>query len=255
MITPILERLLLEQKAIYKTHNHGVGGVGTIFNPDNRTIIVTDITYHPFIDGDSSFSNTPQGLNGFLLNSRFIHTLKLQAKENICNWTFKDNFKLTNIREAGIGIDGKITDLIIVTPDAPVKHDCFFIANEDIHINIKALDGIIAHNDSPMEPQSKEEKVPLGYGTVNDLQNLTTVKLAVLEDDFSNQFSYFPAGDRDVINYALPFPKMTQFNMLYKLKVPVLAYQKSGVNSFPVITFGYVELNSKYKISDIIPKH
>lgn len=244
MITPILEKLLLEQKAVYKTHNHGLGGVGTIFNPDNRTMIITDITYHPFIDGAISFLNTSIDLQQFLQDSRFIHTLKLQAKENILNYTFKDNFKLQEIDKR-----------FYVIPDAPVKLDCFFIANEDVHINIKSVDfdTVIPNFVNSVSPPSNEENIPLGYGTSNNPSNLTTVLNSSFTDDFSNIYNYFPVGNRDALALATATAKLTEFIALYKLSQG--GGFRKGTNNFPIITFGYVMLNSKYKISDIIPKH
>ena len=245
MITPILERLILENKAEYKTHNHGIGGVGTIPNPNNRTIVVTDIIYFPFVHnggGVNTFPNTAAAFNAFLANGQLIHTLKMQAKQKVCKYTFRDEYNLKTVE-----------DSLYVLPSAPVKVDCYFMAFEDIHINLKSFNiGQIFTDVSKCSSSSKEEQVPLGYGTENDVNASITVKLVTQTDDFGNILNYCPVGKRDSSATLSPENKILDFVGLNAINAAVNA--DANYAGWPVIQFGYVELYDKYHIESTLRK-
>jgi hypothetical protein len=239
MITPILERLILEGKAVFKTHNHGASGVGTIPNPNGSTIIVTDIIYSPFIDTNQ----INVSINEVFAQSAVLHTLKLQAKQKIANWTFKDSFKIN------VNADGEY----FTTPEPPTVLNTFFVATDDIQINIKAFKTASQFETviDFVPDETNEIKYPLGYGVTQDLKKLLAVKIFREQDAFSNFVNISPLGNR--------YP--SYFNGLQNEKHDFTANNNlnlnevvpnTGYNTFPIITFQYVELLEKYTVTDIL---
>ncbi len=241
MITPFLEKLILERRAVVKTHNHGVGGVGTIPNPNNRTIVVTDILYHPFIDNNEVIGGNK--LKDLFTNysAGVMHTLKLESKQNNISWTLRDNFKLF---ETG--------GQIFVMPAEPVKIDTFFIAHEDVNVDIMRFRPIKdwGINFGPLQPSSKESPYPSGYGDTSNAQFLISAIFTQFTDEFGNFVFMSPLGKRAGTSISTP---NVQHNFVASHALQLPANRENyNYTDFPLITFQYVEILEKYSVGSLI---
>ncbi len=243
MITPLLEKLILERKAVFKTFNHGASGVGTLPNPNNRTIIITKIIYHPFLDYNDNIANYPTFANFIANYSHFIHTLRLVSKENVADWTFRDSFNL--IRDNGE---------MFLTPAEPVIIDTYFTANENVQISIFGFTNIqdLLPTIDGCPIKSVQPTYPQGYGVDGDPVFLTSIQ--VLKSDNQNGVTeyYYPLGKKSGINIA----NEARFNFAANERIAQLdggSFDRDFLK-FPMITFQYVELLDKYSASSITKK-
>lgn len=244
MITPELERLILQRKAVFKTHNHGVSGVGTIPNPNNRTIIVTGFIYQPFVDYPDNISAADLKI---FQEGKFIHTLRLSAKENNANWTFRDTFKTNQISSTAY----------MILPEKPIQVDTFFVANENINIDIFGFNTVQDWDTSSQvfcPVDSDEEILPSGYGKITDAvgeraQNIQSFDTA----QSGNIQTIVPLGPRAKAYSQIPNVKF-DFTGDVPLIMPTFNVDKFAIDyvCFPIVTFQYVELLEKYTVGNIM---
>jgi len=253
-MTPALENLILNNKAVYKTLNIGTSGVGTLPNPNSRTIIVTDIIYHSFCDNMNvcdptgyTWDNLSDGTMAKFLG--VLHTLRLKAKNDIA-YTFRESFR---------PVYNPATDRIKLFPGEPMVIKTYFVANETIKIDIKRNNNINQWQfDSQYCPdESNEEEFPLGYGRISSsyrrraIQRVRYYPSVLPNPTALDETMYIPMGVRNPGLYNNSLRTESDFRMRYALVEPQTAPTAGNYNNFPVVTLGYVEITDKYKTNQL----
>lgn len=239
MLSPLLEQLVLSNQATVKTHNHGVGGVGTILVPKGKQIIITQIIWNPFVDVKNQFNSDKVFTSGSLL-----HTLKLRNKGNKYSYTFRDSFDYY-IKQQTVGnrLDS------YVAPKQPVIINTylpFLEGNVDIDImkfenfrNWQVLPSVL--------PESTIEPIPgEGYGTIATAPDFYFM---------SNMVRYrfgapFPEGYYPPTAERLGFTTnqfTNEFEADKAIEMPsIVDNNDTDVDMFPIVTFTYVEINARF---------
>lgn len=253
MLTPMLEKLVLSGQAEIKTHNHGVGGVGTIVVPPGKQIVITQILWHPFVDTRNS---EDQERDVFFNSGAFVHTLKLRNKGKKYAFTFRDTFRC-----AVFGNFNGRGPKTVFYPEAATVIDTYLPSTEgnfDFDImrfndfrNWGVYSAVLPA--TTLEPQPQE-----GYGTLattynfNEVQNVnyygfvtppwnppSYVPPTTNRVGFSNALANEFEADQPLI------PPPNQFGF-----PPEGAPKDSDISMFPVVTFTYVLLNNRYVPGD-----
>lgn len=239
MLSPLLEQLVLSNQATLKTHNHGVGGVGTILVPKGKQIIITQIIWNPFIDVKNLVNNK----DVFQQSGAFLHTLKLRNKGNKYAYTFRDSFDYPIKIEGGTIFDN------FVIPKQPVIINTylpFIEGNVDIDImkfenfkNWQVLPSVLP--ESTIEPKPGE-----GYGTIATAPDFYFMSNLV-RYRFGAPFpeGYYPPTAERIGFTTNQFTN--EFEADKSITMPsIVDNPNTDVCMFPIVTFTYVEINARY---------
>ena len=248
MLTPLLEKMVLEGKASVKTHNHGVGGVGSIQVPLGKTIVIVQIIWHPFVDVRNT-ANSQRWVNE---SGSFLHTLKLRNKQNKYAFTFRDTFRNAVFLESGT--------TLFYPESAKIINTFLRFTEGSVDIDIMKFNNFSAWGVySNYLPASTVEPIQ-GEGYGNITTSASTAAKTVLTTNFFGfvQPPWFPT-----IYYPPTAPRAgtstlggqtNEFEGTLPLTYPTNQFaippepqpQDSDVSMFPVCTFTYVEINDRY---------
>src|SRR4051812_19045687 len=129
MITPILERALLDGTASFYRHNHAFGMLGRIPMRDGKVAVITSITWTPFIDFPLvNLSNNSWAY--FFRNVEF--QLKIEGANNMAVYQFRNNIKFaytdpTKALDLTASITSGDFKSIILQPGDPVTLDSYLM--------------------------------------------------------------------------------------------------------------------------------
>lgn len=239
MLSPLLEQLVLSNQATVKTHNHGVGGVGTILVPKGKQIIITQIIWNPFLDVKNQFNTDKVFTSGSLL-----HTLKLRNKRQKFAFTFRDSFDLFFKQE---NVGSRLNSY--VAPKQPVIVNTYLpFVEGDVDIDIMKFEDFNKWQVLPsVLPESTIEPIPgEGYGTIATAPDFYFM---------SNMVRYrfgapFPEGYYPPTAQRLGFTTnqfTNEFEADKAIEMPsIVNNPDTDVDMFPIVTFTYVEINARY---------
>ena len=230
MITPELEKLILTGNATYKTYAMGGSAVGCLpISNSAEYIVITDFIWTPFNDDDITQDDSPDRLTRWM-----IHTMKLYNSKLKSYYNFRDSFQ-TNNRLNQVGNTPSFTH--------PHQYTSFFVSKEDIHISIfkfaPVINGTVFNNDF-LPLSSNEQPPPNGYAGERVTRSINTLSGANISNEGlkNDPGSLAPNGrnrneffdDVDVLAGTTLLP-------------PDVWTNNGGMFSFPIVTFGYVEIN------------
>jgi len=215
MITPELEKLILNGNAEYYTYSIGGSGLATIpINPNAEFIVVTDFIWNPFHDAALDTEAT----------TRTIHTLRLYngKKRNI--WNFRDTY----IPNGGFF-------------NGPTVVNCFYTSDKPIQVDIWNMGKFKVLNYANVPLSTNEEPRPNGYGNQQAVLSIPTNNGALINTigTFRNP-GETPLGSRvrneffdEIADFPGPPAETT------RLQNP----QSLGHFGYPLVTFGIVEVS------------
>jgi hypothetical protein len=253
MMTPELERLVLSNQAVVRTHNHGVGGVGTILVPPGRMIIITQIIWHPFVDINDTVSFKDKT---FDFSGSFLHTLKLRNKMAKYAFSFRDTFRTAFFNSPAKTIfypeNCKVIDTYLPFTDGNVQIGIMKFTN--------FYDWIVYSDTMPtpsLEPAPAE-----GYGTPITPTAFRVPQSVSYYGPVPPPYlpeNYFPPtkarglgnnpNGTDEFEGTIPLTNPPNYAALPPEPHPA----NTDVSMFPMITFTYVELTGRY-IPGELPK-
>ena len=219
MLTPHLEKLILCGKATYNTLCVG-GSEKTIFNvPQDRYIIITDITIHNGLDRPT-IELTDNEMNT-LFKSHSLTQLSIFSDRSYNHFVIRNEY---NISQWGLNWH--------VTPKGHFHFDTFLVHNNDIAFSwVKSIDHRSGRANTPAE--SVGRPLPFDYG--KDGQAVAGV---VIENILStatpwriNQGGSYTATDQTMSN-ELQYPVTPETTPIY------LDYSFQ----FPIANIQYVEV-------------
>lgn len=226
MIPTQLERLILCEKAVFKTVAVGRSGVCVLPVEEKRFIVITNFTYFNFIDftsPDDIFANL----------DRSVHQLNFSSPKSQNHFIIRD-------------------DLHIITGPGPVELTCphghyaeenlYLVHESDVTVEIIAAPEVAATVSTGGIPPNrlKTPDPPVSYGT-----DPATAIPSTISEAFGATGEYQPLTRK-----FSPPSALTPF-LVGSLRYPVNAATAlnptftgngSGQRSYPIVNIGYVEV-------------
>lgn len=249
MMTPGLENLILSGQAEVRTHNHGVGGVGAIIVPEGKQAIILQIIWHPFVDINGMVNEQRQL---FLNSGAFLHTLKIRNKGKKYAFTFRDTFRTSVHIEGG----GRGSETIFYPENAKVINTYLPMVQGRIDFDIMRFNEFSQWGvfNATLPASSLEPDPGEGYGN-----QISTNQFQQVQNLFYYGFTPPPWNPP---SYVPPTTQRTNFSSILSnefegdqpLVMPPNQFGfppqspplDTDVGMFPMITFTYVILNSRY---------
>ena len=266
MITPILEKLLINGSAKNKTFSMAYGTHAHLDIPENSFIVIHKIIFYPFINphifDPREETKFPTETWKQFFNS-CEYQLKIQSdKENPFFYQFRNGIDITFLKsnfEANLPMtQDDFNKHTILTPKAPIILDTFVTSydyfNFTLTRNVLKLTGT---NYNSVNEYAVEDIPPTGIATQGVLLygNLTGT---------TTSETYNPATPKEVTGYALPNNNTINYQQLYDPQTPgnygsfiadptFLMLEESDKTTFPLITFEYcqIQLNKAGNLSSL----
>jgi len=243
MITPKLEDWILCGKAEYKQWTHGGSGVGTIPVPTKSYIVLVDLIWHPFNDFLQEILLNNPGTANFFNNIASCKQLQLRDASKNVNFTFRDYIEFHAFTDAGLLTPTEI----MPAQKSPYQIHCFHKFTESVRIDIIHVPANTFWQNGDfvaMDDQSNEDQKPNGYGTASFAGD-TVLRSWLL--DAGNKI-VDPAGFIRNPNIPAGTRKSEQFHADYVTGASQSflsdATGRPNNYSYPLITFGYVEIKN-----------
>lgn len=231
MLTPLLEQLIQEGKAVYGVFNAAYDSA-RLDIPDNSYIVVIGAQVYPFFD----VASDADYLDASKLFARSIHTMRLGSDKSNLYFTFRNNPYLTYDNATGI---------LYATPGEPIKFDCYGVFTKQMFVEFTTMKwDRAAAVTSAVQPARSENRPPeIGYGTVSNggltcVQKLNTNDAATPHQYYPlGSVSNVPAGQRALFQFIIPPSVPTKLNIRTPLTVA------NDLFSFPIVNVYYVQIN------------
>ena len=227
MLTPHLENLIHEGKALYKTAVLGVGVVSTIVVPDNSYAVITDILYYPYLDNNKPPYGTPEEM----MTAPFINQVWIRSKLGNNHFVFRPSI-------GGWHVNGNVGSYPSIDK---VQVNTYLIHDGVIKFSLSQLDSPsqwLSTDIAPLQDISNEEST--GYGSSSVLPGLNVLKGV----RFSNGEWYRPpttVRDPQPANVT----GMDQYRQ--NVSVPQTLVVGTNVQAIPILNIGYVQIQGKPK--------
>ena len=241
MITPYLEQLIIEGRAIYKTFVAGYSQKHIMDIPENRHIILTDLWYTPTLYYDPRLAREEDPTIRVTIDEQFknnmITQLTILGNRGFNRFLFKNSIS---------------KDFLAPDPLKPFDEISFYSANNPIHLSCYLIhtDGISftfsngetvnpVNAIAPFEVPALSDPTDYGKdgipGSIGTTRNSITPSL--FQNNYHNQkLSTFTGG-----NNEFSFPVNSATNLDSLLKIEKISY--------PILNVGYVEILGQPKNS------
>lgn len=243
-ITPHLERLIWEGKAAPRTWATGGSGSSRIIVPPGRFIIITGITWFPFLD-----ERNIQDPDSYIIAKPFsmLHLLNLYSSKVQYLLNFRENFTAFQPQINAATPNPYITS----TPGTPVYKPCYYIFDENVRVDVVRNDnsppGWTNVDFSAMPDSSDELNITTGVqntaGTV-PIPVMKNFMMGAAPNSFvqpaANQVPTPAVGAADVV---YQYHQKDNATMGLNNPVTFTVIESNGM-SFPLINFDYVEVFS-----------
>lgn len=249
MLTPVLEKAILNGWATFRIYNHAFSNFGRIIIPDNSTVIITHVKWHPFFS--PAFDNerlATMTWRDFFKYNEF--QLKINAKKSVNYLIFRNEFDFqwttpTNIDlTAKVNID-TIKKFLLIMQRRPITTHVYFKCEQYIKLTLQRNTFIhkITDTNGPLNPKTDEQPPQVGLQGVNILLN------SKMESFNTNQQNNVMGNYQDanltgaISNQTMEANYMQGFanpdSKFSSLENSVQPYQ-----THPLIEIGYVVINS-----------
>lgn len=234
MITPILEKLILDGKAQYKTFVAGFSQKHILDIPQNRFIIITDLWYTPTFYYDSRGAGPNQVSN--FRNRNMITQLTLLGDKGFNRFLFKNSIYINNVgRIPGSSTPGLISSEEMITPNNPIHITTYlthinnvsftFSNSEDIGITAIAQ---APNNVYALRPDADYGKE--GQAGVISTTALSQTAISIYEVAYHNQ----KLGTGTSGNNEFSYPVNGNTDLPQDFRAELVSY--------PIVNVGYVEI-------------
>ena len=229
MITPILEKLILDGKAQYKTFVAGFSQKHILNIPQNRFIIITDLWYTPTLYFPLERNETPR-----YRERNMITQLTLLGDKGFNRFLFKNSI-FANQSEGNIENDRPLGRSNWITPNNPIHITTYLthINNVSFTFSNSELIGATAIADAPNNVYAL--RPPADYGKQGQAGVIQTTALSQTalnnyEIDYHNQ--KLNPGTQGNNEFSYPVNSDTDLE----------EGERTELISYPIVNVGYVEI-------------
>lgn len=239
MITPYLEQLIIEGKAIYKTFVVGYSEKHIMDIAENRYVILTDLWYTPTLYFDPNRVIDPDPLKRLSIDQQFKKNMITQL--TILGDRGFNRFLFKNSITKDINVD-PITriDTSFYSANNPIHLSCYLIHTNGISFTFSNQEEIFpSSSNAPFEVPALPDPTDYGKngipGTIPTINQLNTI--SGFQNDFHNQKMASGVGGSN--EFSFPVNSNTDLNISVK----------QNSISYPILNVGYVEIQGQPKNS------
>jgi len=222
MITPSLEQLIWQGKAIFKNYSYAFGQAGGIPVTPGKSCVICGFKWFGCLminKADPDIDVSP-----------FIHFLRLESGKTVNDYVIKS--PVTLVKTAAGNYYNVIGD---------VNFDCYIVAVDNIQIRIACIpqnkDGVINFTSNVPPEEANEPPNPLGYQADNVIINVGC----------NTVFQYNPLAERNQSNAAASDRDQFNVNFINEMKPDLDESQDLyGDNGFPIINFQLVYFDTAF---------
>ena len=249
MLTPLLEKAILNGWATFRIHNHAFSNFGRIIIPENSTVIITHVKWYPFFN--PAFDN--ERLIRMTWREFFKYNefqLKINAKKSVNFLIFRNEFDYQWTTPTNINLDERIdTDLIknylLIMQRRPITTHVYFKCEQYIKLTLQRNTFInkITDANGALSPKTDEQKPQVGLEGVKILLNTE------MQSFNGNVQNYVMGNYQDAnLNGAITNQTM-EANYMQGFADPdsiFSPFEKSlqPYQTHPLVEIGYVVVNS-----------
>lgn len=240
MLTPVLEKLILQGKASFNTFVIGGGDKYVLNVKKERYIIITDIHYQPSVNVFNPDATNQEAWFRWdditqLLYNNLNTQLKVFSTKSNNSFVFRNNINVTPLKTKSS--DDYSLDRYLINPSDPIKLDTYLIHESDVSFTMSKAGAITINENGNTPADSIGFPPPFDYGKEGQL-GVVKVRLSSLDaispdygakqaGDYLDQVTNFPGGNLEFI-----FP-VDQDHQLPDIDRPA---------SYPLINISYVEI-------------
>jgi hypothetical protein len=229
MITPILEKLILDGKAQYKTFVAGFSQKHILNIPQNRFIIITDLWYTPTLYFPRDELEVPR-----YRERNMITQLTLLGDKGFNRFLFKNSI-FANQSDEQIENGRDVRRANWITPNNPIHITTYLthINNVSFTFSNSELIGATAIADAPNNVYALRPPADYGKQGQAGVINTTALSQTLLnnyEIDYHNQ--KLGAGTQGNNEFSYPV----------NIDTDLTESQRTELISYPIVNVGYVEI-------------
>ena len=226
MITPELEKLILEGKATYKTFVAGGGTKSVLDLEVNRWIIITDFVVYSFLPAEYPIASI-NFRNNF--QEGLITQMNILSNKSFNSYVFRNSVNWT---EVGGNVYPSLT--------SPIKFDAYLPHEKSIAFTFLRAEqdagNILTTTQIDFSPaDSIGIKPPLDYGRIGLPGAITVPRIR----DTGTLVGEFRAGGNSIAN--LTDPSFTELSFPVNANTDFKT-ESSDSLQFPIVNVGYVEI-------------
>ena len=228
MITPILEKLIFEGKAQYKTFVAGQSQKHIMNIPQNRYIIITDLWYSP------TFYFDPTLLPGSLedqYQNNMITQLTILGTKGFNRFLFKNSINFN--------YDNSPIKILSQTPNNPIHISTFLIHIDGISFTFSNGENGMVFSNAVAPSTSSLANVPAlpppsDYGKIGQVGAIPAINRTITPSAYENKFFNEDVNAGTDGNNEFSFPVNANTNLDSSLRSTPITY--------PILNVGYVEI-------------
>ncbi len=236
MVTPELEKLILEGKATYKTFVAGGSTKSILDLQINRWIVITDFVVYPFLPSSYPISLETFGAE---FQNGIITQMNIFSNKSYNSFVFRNSINWV-----------VIGDNVYPSLVSPIKYDTYLIGEQSIVFNFLRAENnvgnLLTTTDVGLTPaDSIGLKPPLDYGKSGLPTSINVPRVrntGILAGEFR------PLGNK-IPN--LSNPSFTELSFPVNASTD-FSGESAGALQFPIVNVGYVEIFGS-KVMDLQP--
>lgn len=248
MITPLLEKLILNGSAKVIYYSHYAGNFSSIGVDYGKVAIVTSITWNNFLNPHKELVLEELTYRDLINNNQY--QLVVDGTKNKAIFTFNPQVNLIGVTNYDSVVNTNVA--VALQPLQPQKLDTFIICSEAINVSINrnAYTAGAVYDMNQMKPTANQNNIP------NGLQNLFILNKATFTSVNGSSMVYVPVsednctipatGNRRKENFIVDFESPDGAGAWGSVIMPVVGYPAfNSVNSLPLVTFEIVFINEE----------
>ena len=241
MITPYLEQLIIEGRAIYKTFVAGYSEKHIMDIAENRYIILTDLWYTPTLYYDPRIAESTDPLIRKTIDQQFknnmITQLTILGDRGFNRFLFKNSISKDYLVNDPLK---PTVDLSFYSANNPIHLSCYLIHTNGISFTFSNQEQIFpSSSTAPFDVPALPDPTDYGKdgipGTIPTINQFNTI--SGFQNDFHNQ--KMVSGNGGSNEFSFPVNANTDLN------IPL----KQNSISYPILNVGYVEIQGQPKNS------
>lgn len=257
MIPALLERAILKGWATYSKFTHAFGMYGSFVIPKGKIVIITDITWHNFLN---PVTNNGQTLTRNLRQMEY--QLKVDGKKSVNFLTFRNRIDFYKSATLTAGSDGFLsddinalvsTDSLVMQPAAPITKEVYFICEEFLRLTISrnAFVESFANDVGLLSQTASQPNLPNGVQNVNVLRRIEMFTFVGQSQPYTppNNNECGVAGvvsDRNTETYKQDLANNDESSVYPPQSGGDMDILNNTVLSTPMVEFGLVTINSNH---------
>lgn len=250
MLTPILERAILNGWATFRIYNHAFSNFGRIIIPDNSTVIITHVKWFPFFNPawNNERTSTMTWREFFKYNE---FQLKIESKKGTNYLINRNEFDFMWTNNNTIDLNSLVnTDTVkknlLIMQRRPITTHVYFKCTEYVKLTLQRNSYVekLTNTIGVLNPSTDEKTPPTGLQGVSILLNTKM-------QSFSGQTQDYVMGSyKDANITAIPNQQTMQANYMQGFANPDSIFSDLGngqpYQTHPLVEFGYVVINNNH---------